>query len=91
MRLPPWASFYAHSTYAELPEADLPNVPRELNPYERFWVRLAFADLRVLGIFAAAVPIGFLFVAWVIWPLAFPISIAAEIAWLVWIGHRRLR
>ena len=56
-------SFWWRTQYGRLPEADLPGVPRELNPYERFIVRWLYAEWKV----ALLIPAGFLVGLLMVW------------------------
>lgn len=84
-------SFWHRTQYGVLAEKDIPNVARELNPYERWWVRFAFADLKFLGLLAAGVVLGILSIAWIVWPVSFFMCLGAEVVWLIWTARRHRR
>jgi hypothetical protein len=50
----PFSAFWHRHQTARLENADLPNLPRELDPYERFLIRWLFAEGKVLLL----VPVG---------------------------------
>lgn len=93
MRPPVWpfTSFRARNEYAFLPDADLTGLPRELNPYERFWVRFVLADLKVLLIFAVAAPLCLL--VWAAessrWVALVSLPVPVAIGVMIGLRHRR--
>lgn len=54
----PFSAFWVRHQHAEIDVADVPRLPHELNPYERLWVRFAFADLKGVALIAAGAAFG---------------------------------
>ncbi len=58
-------SFWQRSQYGTVDPADVPGCPAELNPYKKFLIRMAFADLKVIA--CMAIGIGYGAICWIVY------------------------